>query len=115
MSTQAERTPLLDPIIDLFRQRVNDLWDACGSDASLTLAQMEARTQALGREVLGKVLSTAVQLVQEPVPEPCACGQAWRRKGRQGRRQETKVGAISWKREYYYCRHCRKGQYPLDQ
>lgn len=115
MSKPAEESPLLDAIVDQFMQRVKALWEASTQDASLTLEDLETRVQALGREVLGAVLSEAVRRVPEPRPQTCDCGRRLRAKGRQKRQQETRVGALHWQREYYYCRHCRRGHYPLDE
>ena len=84
--------------------------------AVASLADIEQVAREAGEKV-AEAVTTA--LLQESGAELTAqwptcptCGRRLLAKGKRPRRVVTETGAAVVVREYYYCRHCRKGIFP---
>lgn len=117
MSTQPQRALLLRSIVSRFEQRVNEFLDYADSHPDATFSDLEAQARRLSRDCLAPALESVVQAHQASVEAlvQCSCAGTPDYKGQQSRSQESYVGLIQWWRGYYYCAHCRKGRYPLDE
>ena len=117
MSQQTPKALLLQSIVSRFEQRVNEFLDYAESYPEASFAELEAQARKLSRDCLAPALEAVVQAQQESAEAwvGCECGQIPAYKGEQQRSQETYVGRIQWWRGYYYCTHCRRGRYPLDE
>jgi uncharacterized protein with PIN domain len=81
-----------------------------------TLAEIEEQVLKL-RKQFGEELAQAVVQTQptaEPLTVVCPeCGRPMHRKRKRQRKSvESRVGRIPLQRAYYYCDHCRKGFFP---
>jgi len=117
MSTQSQRALLLRDSVAEFERRVNALLDYEEAYPQATLGELEAEARRLSRDCFAPVLEGLLQWRSQEVAgfPRCECGQESEYKGQQKRSQETWVGRITWQRGYYYCKECRRGQYPLDE
>lgn len=85
-----------------------------------TLAQVSETIWALRQQLTGGVAQTIIehthQEEQRRTSLRCAtCAQHLRARPVVSRTVETLIGAIEVQRPYFYCRHCHRGCYPLDE
>ena len=85
-----------------------------------TLAQVTETIWALRQQLTGGVAQTIVEHThheeQRRTSLPCAtCTHRLRARPQVSRTVETLIGEIEVHRPYFYCRHCHRGGYPLDQ
>jgi hypothetical protein len=117
MSEQSQEALLLDTIVSDIKQGVRQLREYARAHPQASWAELEQETHRLSQGLLAPALVAVLeegQLHAEGVA--CVrCGAEMHYKGQQERRQETLVGAVAWRRGYYYCRDCRQGRYPLDE
>lgn len=100
-------------------QMVDDLlkWEDVHQRPNLT--EIEDIVLAL-RKRIGEQMAQAVvdhQATLSPVPGPTCptCGREMHAKSRKRRRVESRAGSVPLERTYYYCDHCRRGSFPLDE
>ena len=117
MSTQSESALLLRDSVAEFERRVKAVLDYEETHPQATLAELEAEARRLSRDCFAPVLEGLLKFRSQEIEERprCECGREARYKGEQKRSQETFAGRITWRRGYYYCETCRRGQYPLDE
>ncbi len=68
---------------------------------------------ALGKEVLGEVLSSYDEEVNGS-SEKCTCGGRAKRQLRRAARVLSVFGWVQYERGYYHCSYCNKREYRLD-
>ena len=117
MSEQNQRALQLEAIGAEAERRVKQLWEYADRHGGATLAELERQAEQLSRGLLAPAVEAVVAersscFTEDACPE---CGARMHYKGRQKRRQETLAGVVTWERGYYYCRHCQRGHYPLDE
>jgi hypothetical protein len=66
--------------------------------------------QEFGQTMAQTLLDNQAEAV--PAPQCPTCGREMHRKGRKDKGLDTRVGAASLKRPYYYCSRCRRGLFP---
>jgi hypothetical protein len=85
-----------------------------------TLAQVSETIWALRQQLTGGVAQTIVEHTHQAEPRRtslrCAtCAHHLRARPMVSRTVETLIGAIEVHRPYFYCQHCHRGCYPLDE
>ncbi len=118
MSNQATRAWLLGTIIHGFEQRVNQSMRYAEAHPEASFAALEGRAYQLSHDCFAAALQAQAQMrrqAAEEAPRCSSCGRLMSYKGDQVRQLETRVGRISLRRGYYYCRPCQHGCYPLDE
>jgi len=117
MSEQSQRALRLERILAETAQRVKQLWEYAEQHREAPLAELERQAEQLSRGLLAGAVEVVVGeksscFIDDACPE---CGARTHYKGRQQRRQETLAGVVTYERGYYYCRHCQRGHYPVDE
>ena len=84
-----------------------------------TLSEVSEAIRALRPQLTGGVAETIVQHThvteQRRTSLSCpTCQQLLTARGPVRRRVETLIGGVELARPYFYCRHCHRGHYPLD-
>jgi hypothetical protein len=97
-------------------RKIDELLDWAESSSRPTLNDIEEAVLKIRKE-LEPVLAEGVIEAQEstqPVPGPLcpSCGREMQVKGRKGRGIETRLGLVEMERDYYHCRHCKRGSFP---
>jgi hypothetical protein len=117
MSTQSQKALRLGRIMAEMGRRVNRLLEYGESHGEASAADLEEKARELSRGIMASALEAAIEERRQEAEKcpRCGCGREMVYKGDQVRHQETYVGRIEWRRGYYYCCHCRKGRYPLDE
>jgi hypothetical protein len=85
-----------------------------------TFEEMEAQALATAKAMAQALLSYGVadeqqvERQQRPEVEPSCpeCGRAMRYGGQPGKKIDSRVGEISFKRDYYHCPACGAGLFP---
>lgn len=116
MSTQGQKALRRGRIMAEMERRVNSLMNYGESHPEASAADLEGKARELSQGIFACALEGLIEeRRQEAEKTPrCECGREMAYKGDRVRRQETYVGRIEWRRGYFYCRHCRRGRYPLD-
>jgi hypothetical protein len=112
---------------DALRQQLHERFDrwldeveAQLPESAPTLAQVSETIWALRQELTGGVAQTIVEHThheeQRRISLQCAtCAHLLRARPAVSRTVETLLGEIEVQRPYFYCRHCHRGGYPLDE
>ena len=85
-----------------------------------TLAQVTETIWSLRQQLTGDVAQTIIEQThheeQRRTSLQCAtCMRRLRARPQVSRTVETLIGEIAVHRPYFYCRHCHRGRYPLDE
>jgi hypothetical protein len=84
-----------------------------------TLTQIEDAVLRFRQEVGRAAAETAIQAQETvtvaPGPHCPKCGREMRAKAQKTKRVTSRVGDLGVKRSHYYCSHCRRGLFPLDE
>jgi hypothetical protein len=98
---------------------IDELLTQRPAPCTATLTQIEdvvlKASQAFQERLTTALLAESSAVVG---PQPVACptsGGPAQAKGKRRRRVVTRTGEVSVRREYYYCRACRAGFFPLDK
>lgn len=115
----ATRQRVLTAIVQHVTQAVNDLFALADQPIPPSLADLEARAQQLSQDCLLPAVAACVDEQRAaqagaPARPRCACGRPGHYKGSAARTLLTRVGLLTYRRPYYYCRACRRGYTPLD-
>lgn len=86
----------------------------------VTLAEIETKVLAVGRELMRDLIGAMVEDEREqerrgrkkPEPECEDCGRAMRHKGAKGKTVLSQVGRVEIERDHYYCPDCKVGIFP---
>lgn len=88
-----------------------------GEVAAESLSQMEVAVKQMVHEVGNEVLRQWVEAQENHYPADevaCACGAKAAYIRRRDGVSLTLLGRVQYRRTYYVCEHCHRGQYPLD-
>jgi hypothetical protein len=85
-----------------------------------TLAQVTETIWALRQQLTGTVAQTIIEQThheeqRRPSRQGATCRHRLRARPQVSRTVETLIGEIVVHRPYFYCRHCHRGGYPLDE
>jgi hypothetical protein len=85
-----------------------------------TLTQVSETIWALRHQLTGSVAQTIIEQTHQEEQQrkalQCAtCAPLLRARPAVSRTVETMIGVIELTRPYFYCRHCHRGRYPLDE
>ena len=84
--------------------------------ATASLADIEQVVRQAGETIQEAMTTALLQASGEELaaqwPTCPTCGQRLLAKGKRPRRVVTETGEVVVMRDYYYCRHCRKGIFP---
>ena len=82
----------------------------------LTENIFENRSNLLGKLALCLIKHNFSEYINQEYHDCDCCGKRVRKSPKLVKKVlETKIGTIELERPYFYCKCCRKGQYPLDQ
>jgi hypothetical protein len=108
-------TELIDAIGALFKQAVLEMVSQCPGSK---IADLEQGLRQLLKQAGSRALSQGLSALDQPYPEPqidCPCGHQADYQFRRKAKTLTVFDWVEYRRAYYLCRHCQRGQYPLDQ
>lgn len=113
------RAAIRQRLHDRFDRWLNQLEDRMQAPPP-TLAELTQAVFALRQELTQAVTEGVVEQTHRAALEQrtavCPqCGQPLATRGPQDRTVEPLVGAIRWRRPYFYCERCQFGTTPLDQ
>ncbi len=79
--------------------------------------QIEITLRELGKAAAGTGLRKVIEGYEGPYAEEvtCACGQAAQADGKRKAVVWTVFGKVEYRRRYYVCENCQRGQSPLDK
>jgi hypothetical protein len=114
-----QRQALRQQLHDRF-ERWLDKVEAALPESALTLAQVSETIWALRQQLTAGVAQTIVEHThpqeQRRKSLRCAtCARLLSARATVPRTVETLIGDIEVQRPYFYCRHCHRGRYPLDE
>jgi len=107
---------LLDVIVDTLDKHVKQVAEALEGhtlDFEGLIEVLRRASQACFSRVLAACIESRRAQAERNVQCP-HCGGRARNKGPQKRQLVTPVGRMTWTRRYFYCEHCRRGWFPLD-
>lgn len=108
-------TGLKDAVVELVVDEVREFVDAHPHMTAVDLeVELREGMQRLGAACLQGILNAQEKRYPEE-KEPCSCGGQARYQFRRWAKTLTVFGWVDYRRAYYLCPRCHRGQYPLDQ
>jgi hypothetical protein len=105
----------MDAITALFKQAIVE---SVARHPESKIADLEQGLRQLLKQAGVRALSQGLTALDQPYPEPqiaCSCGAMADYQFRRAAQTFTVFGWVEYRRAYYLCAHCHRGQYPLDQ
>lgn len=112
--TTKEDEALVEQLAGLLAERVQE-WAEAESEPGIGQIEQGMRQllQEVGKRALGKSISAADERYRRETP--CGCGGVARYVARRPAKVLSVFGWVEYRRGYYLCRACRRGQSPLDE
>jgi hypothetical protein len=107
-------TELMHQLAESFAREVQEY---LGSHPDLTAAELEGELREAMRELGARCLEAILNSLEKPYPEgevPCSCGGRAEYRFRRGAKILSVFGWVSYRRAYYVCPTCHRGQCPVD-
>jgi len=108
-------TDLLQQLLPMIEKQIQAT--LAGQEAA-SITEIERQVQGAVREIGSFWVSAWLEQLEGatvPAEVSCACGGKARYVRRRGGVLLTIMGRVRFRRAYYLCAHCHRGQYPLDQ
>jgi hypothetical protein len=83
----------------------------------VTAAELETQLRRMMHQLAARCLEAALSALEKTYPEekvPCSCGGEAGYQFRRTAKTLTVFGWVSYRRAYYLCPTCHRGQYPVD-
>jgi hypothetical protein len=108
-------TELISTVAELFKQAIVE---AVARHPESKIADLEQGLRQLLKQVGAQALATSLTALEEQYPQAqvaCPCGSLADYQFRRTAKTLTVFSWVAYRRAYYLCSHCHRGQCPLDQ
>lgn len=108
-------TELIDGVATLFKQAIVEI---VAQQPDSKIADLEQGLRQLLKQAGAQALGQGLSALEAPYPDPqkaCPCGAMAKYQLRRTAKTFTVFGWVAYRRAYYLCAHCHRGQYPLDR